>query len=98
MTAVSFAQNNIRPEIFAAVSIASWWAVGYLIVFGSCVGFTAYVYLLRNVPVSRVATYAYVNPVIAVFLGWLILGETLSIWILAGMATILFSLTLVRLR
>ena len=96
MTAVSIAQNNIRPEVFAAVSIAAWWAVGYLIVFGACVGFTAYLYLLRNVPVSRVATYAYVNPVIAVILGSLILGEALSIWILAGMATILFSLTLVR--
>ncbi len=98
MTAISVAQNNIRPEIFAAVSTASWWAVGYLIVVGACVGFTAYVYLLRNVPVSRVATYAYVNPIIAVILGRLILGEALSIWILAGMATILFSLTLVRLR
>ncbi len=98
MTAVSAAQNNFRPEIFAAVSAASWWALGYLIVFGACVAFTAYQYLLRNVPVSRVATYAYVNPVIALFLGWLILGETLTIWILAGMATILFALTLVRLR
>ncbi len=97
MTVVSVAQNNIRPEVFAAVSTPSWWAVGYLIVVGSCVGFTAYVYLLRNVPVSRVATYAYVNPIIAVFLGWLILGENLSIWILAGMATILFSLSLIRL-
>ncbi len=98
MTTISIAQNNIRPEIFAAVSTASWWAVGYLIVVGACIGFTAYVYLLRNVPVSRVATYAYVNPIIAVILGRLILGEALSIWILAGMATILFSLTLVRLR
>ncbi len=98
MTAVSVAQNNFRPEIFAAVSPASWWALGYLIVFGACVAFTAYQYLLRNVPVSRVATYAYVNPVIALFLGWLILGETLTVWILAGMATILFALTLVRLR
>ncbi len=98
MTAVSVAQNNFRPEIFAAVSAASWWALVYLIVFGACVAFTAYQYLLRNVPVSRVATYAYVNPVIALFLGWLILGETLTIWILAGMTTILFALTLVRLR
>ncbi len=98
MTTVSIAQNNVRPEVLARVSTTSWWAVGYLVVFGSCVGFTAYVYLLRNVPVSRVATYAYVNPVIAVFLGWLILGEALTVWILVGMATILFSLTLVRLR
>nr|MBA3265124.1 EamA family transporter [Nocardioidaceae bacterium] len=61
----------------------AWWAWVYLVVFGSVVAFTAYVWLLQAASISLVATYAYVNPVVAVFLGWLILSEpvTLSIWI-----------------
>jgi len=50
-------------------------AVTYLVVCGSWIGYTAYIYLLEHVPTSKVSTYAYVNPVIAVFLGWLILHE-----------------------
>jgi drug/metabolite transporter (DMT)-like permease len=56
----------------------SLWAFGYLIVFGSLVGFTAYVWLLKNVEIAKVATYAYVNPVVAVLLGWALAGEELS--------------------
>lgn len=69
----------------AAVSSASLWGFAYLIVFGSLVGFTAYSWLLRNVPISLVSTYAYVNPVVAVFLGWAIAGEVLSlrVWVAA---------------
>lgn len=58
------------------VSARSLLAVVYLVTFGSLVGFTAYIWLMRNVAPSRVATYAYVNPVVAVLLGWLIGGET----------------------
>ena len=61
-----------------AVSIKSWLAVVYLVLFGSIIGFTAYVWLLRNTEASWVATYAFVNPVIAVFLGWAIAGEQLN--------------------
>jgi drug/metabolite transporter (DMT)-like permease len=53
-------------------------ALGYLIVMGSFVGFTAYVWLLRVAPISLVSTYAYVNPIVAVVLGWLILGESIT--------------------
>ncbi len=62
----------------AAASPRSLWAVGYLIVFGSLVGFTAYIWLLRHVEIAKVATYAYVNPVVAVLLGWALAGEELS--------------------
>jgi drug/metabolite transporter (DMT)-like permease len=61
-----------------AISPASGGAILYLIVFGSLIGFTAYMWLLRVAPPARVATYAYVNPVVAVFLGWLVLGEAIS--------------------
>ena len=56
----------------------SWLALAYLVVFGSWVAFSAYIYLLKASTPPRIATYAYVNPVIAVFLGRLVLGETLS--------------------
>ena len=50
-------------------------ALAYLIVFGSLIAFSAFTWLLQHAPVSRVTTYAYVNPVVAVALGWFVLGE-----------------------
>ncbi|HEX3822702.1 MAG TPA: EamA family transporter [Candidatus Sulfotelmatobacter sp.] len=70
-------------------------AVGYLIVCGSWIGYTAYIYLLEHVPTSKVSTYAYVNPVVAVFLGWLILHERVDRFILAGSAVVVLSVILV---
>lgn len=62
----------------AAISTESLIAILYLIVFGSLIGFTAYMWLLQVAPPARVATYAYVNPIVAVFLGWLVLDEAIS--------------------
>jgi drug/metabolite transporter (DMT)-like permease len=62
----------------ATPSPASLGAFGFLVVFGSLVAFTAYGWLLRNAPSSLVSTYAYVNPAVAVFLGWLLVGEHLG--------------------
>ena len=64
-------------------------ALGYLIVFGAIVGFTAYGYALRHASATVVGTYAYVNPIVAVLLGWAILGEPLSLRKLGAMAVIL---------
>ncbi|WP_405712253.1 EamA family transporter [Streptomyces xanthophaeus] len=72
----------------AAFSTASWLALGYLVLFGSLVGFTAYVWLLRAAPLSLVSTYAYVNPVVAVALGGLILDEALTWPIVLGGAVV----------
>jgi drug/metabolite transporter (DMT)-like permease len=79
---------------------ASWTGAGvgailYLIVFGSWVGYSAYLWLLRHVPTAKVATYAYVNPIVAVFLGWLFLGEPIDRYILAGAAIIVPAVALV---
>jgi drug/metabolite transporter (DMT)-like permease len=63
----------------ASVSLASLVGLGYLIVFGSLVAFTAYIWLLNHVPVTTVATYAYVNPIVAVALGMLFRDESLSL-------------------
>jgi drug/metabolite transporter (DMT)-like permease len=72
-------------------------AFAYLVVCGSLVAFTAYAWLLQNVPISKVATYAYVNPLVAVFFGWVLLDEQLSAGTLAGAALIVASVaTIVR--
>ena len=70
-------------------------AVAYLIVFGSWVGFSAYIWLLQHVSMSKVATYAYVNPVVAVILGWFFLHERVDIYLLAGTLIIVSSVALV---
>ncbi len=73
----------------------TWLALGYLVVFGSVVAFTAYVWLLANAPISLVATYAYVNPVVAVFLGWWILSEAVTAPVLVGGGVVVLAVALV---
>ncbi len=70
-------------------------AIAYLVVGGSLLGFTAYIWLLEHVPTAKVATYAYVNPMVAVFLGWLVLHEKVDAFILAGSAVIVAGVVLV---
>jgi drug/metabolite transporter (DMT)-like permease len=75
-----------------AASIAAW---AYLVVVGSVVAFSAYVWLLHSAPLSLVSTYAYVNPVVAVFLGWAILSEPITATVLAGGAIIVVGVAVV---
>jgi drug/metabolite transporter (DMT)-like permease len=74
---------------------ASLWAFAYLVVFGALVGFSAYLWLLRVAPIARVSTYAYVNPVVAVMLGSLILREPIGTHTVAAGAAILASVALI---
>lgn len=76
--AASVATGELGRFSPAAVSTDSAWALLYLVVVGSLVGFTTYVWLLRVAPLSKIATYAYVNPVVAFILGALLLGEPIS--------------------
>jgi drug/metabolite transporter (DMT)-like permease len=78
-----------------SVSGASLFGVAYLVVVGSLIGLSSYVWLLRVAPISLVATYAYVNPVIAVLLGWAVLGETFDERILLAGATIVAAVALI---
>lgn len=82
---------------FGHVSLTSALGLGYLIVFGSLVGFTAYAYLLRTTAAAKVATYAYVNPVIAVFLGWAIAGEVVTARTMAAAAVILAGVAIITI-
>lgn len=84
-----------RPSDFAEASASSWIALGYLVVFGSLVAYTAYVWLLQNAPLSLVSTYAYVNPVVAVLLGAVILAEPLTGAIVTGGAIVVVGVALV---
>jgi len=70
--------------------------IAYLVVFGSWIGYSAYIYLLDHVPTPKVATYAYVNPIVAVFLGWAILREHVDVFMLLGTAIIIASVWLVN--
>ncbi|TCC54644.1 EamA family transporter [Kribbella pittospori] len=74
---------------------SGWLALGYLIVFGSLLAYSAYSYLLANAPISLIGTYAYVNPAVAVLLGWLILDEHITWQILLGGAVIIIGVALV---
>ncbi len=67
----------------------AWWAWGYLVVFGSLFSFTAYVRAVELLPTSVVMTYPYVNPVIAVLLGWIILDENITVWTIGGAILVL---------
>lgn len=80
---------------FAAVSWRSWVALAYLAVFGSGVGFTAYLYILQKSTAARVATYALVNPVVALFLGWLFADEVISLRTIVAAVIILTAVILV---
>jgi drug/metabolite transporter (DMT)-like permease len=71
-------------------------AIAYLVVCGSWLGFTAYIWLLEHVPPPKVATYAYVNPIVAVFLGWLLLSEKVDAFMLAGTVIIIAAVALVN--
>jgi drug/metabolite transporter (DMT)-like permease len=85
---------DVDPGAFDTDSVLAFL---YLIAFGSWLAFTAYVWLLKHAPISTVATYAYVNPVIAIFLGWAILEEEITLTMLAGATAIVLSVaTVVR--
>ena len=83
---------------FAAASQRSWLALAYLAVFGSLIAFTSFAYCLNELPASTVGTYAYVNPVVAVFLGHVVLGEPLSPSLLVGALLIVAAVALTTLR
>jgi drug/metabolite transporter (DMT)-like permease len=94
---VSALEGEFLHFQITAVSTNSLLGLLYLISFGSLVGFTSYAWLLRNAPISLVSTYAYVNPVVAVFLGSLFAGEALNARILFAALIIVGSVLLVNL-
>ncbi|GAA0960119.1 drug/metabolite exporter YedA [Kribbella koreensis] len=79
----------------SAIEPKGWIALAYLVVFGSLLAYSAYSYLLANAPISLIGTYAYVNPAVAVLLGWLILSEPVTAEIMLGGAIVVVGVALV---
>jgi drug/metabolite transporter (DMT)-like permease len=79
---------------FDSVSAESWFGFVYLIIFGSLIGFSAFTWLISNAPISLVATYSFVNPVVAVAIGVLLLGEGFGPNILVGGSVVLAGVAL----
>lgn len=89
------ARREFQVLDVGAVSARSWFALAYLVVAGSLIAFTAYVWLLHHAPISLASTYAYVNPVVAVALGALLVAEPVTPQVLLGGAVILAGVALV---
>lgn len=93
------ASTAVREHVvLASVSMQSWGAMLYLIVFGSLIGFSAYSWLLKSAPTDTVATYAYVNPVIALFLGWWVGGEVLNLRTMLAAGLVLIGVVFIVAR
>lgn len=93
---VSFLMGEWNTFTVAQVSTQSWLALIYLITFGSMIGFVAYIWLLQNAPISLVATYAYVNPLVAVLLGAWLASEPLTPRILVAAGIIIGSVVFIN--
>jgi drug/metabolite transporter (DMT)-like permease len=95
LLAFSAARGEVSGFDASAVSGESIGGLAYMVVVGSLVGFAAYVWLLQVAPISLVATYAYVNPVVAVLLGWAVLGEDITMRLLGAGAAIVVAVALI---
>src|SRR6266498_2309108 len=93
---VSVFKGELNGFSLGLVSMRSWLGLAYLITFGSLIGFVSYGWLLQNAPVSLMSTYAYVNPVVAVFLGNLLADEPLNGRILVAAAIIIGSVVFIN--
>jgi drug/metabolite transporter (DMT)-like permease len=96
LLALSAAFGEMHP--FPHISLRAFGALLYLIVFGSLLAFTAFVWLLAHMPATRVSSHAYVNPIVAVALGYFMAGEVITGRILAGTALVLISVFLILRR
>ena len=81
---------------FFALPINGIWAILYLVFIGSILGYNAYMYVLSKLPPTQASIYAYINPIVAVTLGWIILDEKLNLSIISGMAITLLGVYLVN--
>lgn len=95
LSIVGFAVGESHGLALSSISLASWLGWIYLVTFGAVLGFTAYIYLLRNVSPAKASTYAYVNPVVAVLLGWAVAREPVTPRTLVAAAIILGGVALI---
>jgi drug/metabolite transporter (DMT)-like permease len=94
LTVFSYSFTNTIPV--TAIPWQSWASIGYLVVFGSVISFIAYLYALQNLSTEQASLYAYVNPIVAILLGWLIFSEKLTMFIAVGGLVALLGVYLVN--
>jgi len=92
---IAYSPHQLNPAHYSARSL---FGLAYLIVFGSLIGYSAYAWLLANAPIGQVSTYAYVNPVIAIALGAIVLGESITWRIVGGALLVLAAVAIVVRR
>ena len=94
LTSVAYITNNTVPV--TSIPWQSWAAIAYLVIFGSVISFIAYLYALQNLSTEQASLYAYINPIVAVLLGWLIFSEKLTAFIAVGGLVALLGVYLVN--
>ncbi len=94
LTGIAYTTGTTIP--LTAIPWQSWTAIAYLVVFGSVISFIAYLYALQNLPTEQTSLYAYINPIVAVLLGWLIFSESLTVFIAIGGLVALLGVYLVN--
>lgn len=98
ITVVGIFTGDFTRFDWSAISTDSWVALAYLILVGSLIGFSTFVWLMKNVPPAIVSTHAYVNPLVAVFLGWWILDEVVSSRTFTSAAIIIGSVAIISMQ
>jgi len=97
MLGVSWLAGELVSFQWAQISPASWWSWVYLVVAGSLIGYTSFVWLMKHTSPTLVSTYGYVNPMVAVFLGWWMLGESIGPRLLIASLTIIVGVAMISL-
>ncbi len=94
VTTMSYATGNTIP--ISQIPWQSWSAIGFLVVAGSVFSFIAFLYALQHLPTTQSSIYSYINPIVAVLLGWILFGEALTPFIIGGMLLTLYGVYLVN--
>lgn len=95
---VAALRGEWRLDAFVSAPSEAWLALSYLVVFGSLVGYSAFVWLIKHSTPARVSTYAYVNPIVAIFLGWLVLGEPVGARTLTASVVIVAAVVVITVQ
>lgn len=90
--------SMLQPNYVAIqnLPIEAWYSIWYLVIFGSIIGFGSFLYSLEHLPMQQASIYAYINPIVAIFLGSIILGESVTIWVIIGSVITLYGVWLVN--
>jgi drug/metabolite transporter (DMT)-like permease len=94
LNTISYVSGNFMP--YTEVPSEAWLSIGYLILVGSVIAFAAYIYALKRLPATQVSIHSYINPIVAVLLGDLLMNEELTIYIVLGTLVTLVGVYLVN--